>query len=131
MNDRNLKNGTGARPHPGPLPPAFALSYGSAGQERGNAAKATQAFEFSRILRNLPLSSGEREKRWQPSWNTTCLGHGAVFGPKPNHATNASKAFEPSSTGRNFSLSPGERAGVRASCFNLISTQKPETQGPE
>jgi hypothetical protein len=129
MNDRNLKNGTGARPHPGPLPPAFALSYGSAGQERGNAAKATQAFEFSRILRNLPLSSGEREKRWQRLRNRTPLGDGVVCGlisgfydrphpsPLPQERGNAAKAtqtFELSSNVRNLSLSPGERVGVRA-----------------
>jgi hypothetical protein len=49
MNDRNLENGTEARPHPSPLP-----------QERGNAAKATKTFELSGNVRNLSLSPGER-----------------------------------------------------------------------
>jgi hypothetical protein len=49
MNDRNLKSGLQARPHPSPLP-----------RERGNSADANQALEFSSIVRALPLSSGER-----------------------------------------------------------------------
>jgi hypothetical protein len=75
------------------------------------------------------LSPGERGNRRQSSWNRTPLGDGAVFGRRRNHPTTATKAFELSSNVRNASLSPGERVGVRASCFNLISTQKPETQG--
>jgi hypothetical protein len=84
-----LISGFYARPHPGPLPPAFAMSYGSAGRERGNGS--------------------------QPSWKTTPLGGGAVFERRPTNATSATQAFELSGTARNLSLSPGERAGVRAS----------------
>ena len=80
---------------------------------------AIQAIELSRTVWKLALtpalSPGEREKLWQPSWNTTRLGHRAVLEPKPNHATSAIRASELSSTVRNLPLSPGERAGVRAS----------------
>ena len=48
------------RPHAGPLLPAFAVSCGSASQEREKAANAIQALEFSGSVRNLSLSPGER-----------------------------------------------------------------------
>jgi hypothetical protein len=110
-----LQERRNVRPHP------------ACAAEAAPAAPKRQRGESAR-RRPGPLPRGEGE-RLAALVEQDATGDGAVFRRKRNHPTTATKAFELSSNVRNASLSLGERAGVRASCFNMISTQKPETHG--